>query len=656
MLIAEALASACCASLTNFMRPLPAILAALLLALWPCTHAATYPLDTNSIDLRGYLGVVGGIPHYTNVWKSYTTNTTTAAILIDDLNNNVPQSTNGNVLLFAAGHYQLDAVLWGALNYTHGSYIALRGAGPGQTYFDFTNQTAQSGLFMVQGAGRQHESGPNPEWQTDTNMIRTVVSGYTRGSSNLVINLPGNVYGAPYDLAPGMIITLDQDNDPALGLNANGYDGSFAFAFQHLLRSTNKAQCEYHVVTAVNSLTNLVIHPPIMFPNYQAGLNPQIWWSGLPLTHIGFEGMTVNGSKATNISGSAHDNAFFVQNVTDVWFKDVEAIYCRKGLFSSYQTARGTVSHCFTHLPLYPTTSEGQYGCNPLFSSFWLVENSAWHGIATPINIDEGCTLSAFAYNFMTNDVFTLDPTFMAAGIQSHYYAAMGNTIEGNIAPGFNFDFIHGSSGTFNTAYRNLGYGLDPSIPSNSQNTYAFFVMGTNRYVSLAGNYMGTVGYPLNQTWYVTQANPSSPQRTEIRAGHYGNNQGFGQGDDATVTTLRVDGNYSTVASAVVWDAGDGSHTLPDVSRVYVGSSPPSWWTTYWTNTVPRYPSVDVLASPRTADSPIKLEIDNGTFGSTGGGTSGGGTSGGSTGGSSTPIVITGHVTLRGGVQLKVTP
>lgn len=610
------------------------MLRSLIILLAAISAWGAVPFDnTRSIDLTGLCGVVGGIPTWTNVVQTFPAGTS-ADTINTYLNTSAPQSTNGAVIQLGAGKFVLDKVLdFGPYSLSHGSGLVINGAGPGLTTLLFSNQTSAAALINVRAANRAGTG--TPEWQTDTNMIRDVTSGYAQGSSNITINAAGNVYGSIYDLQPGMIITLDQLNDSALGLNANGYDGSFVFSSAHLLRTTNRAEAEYHRIISVSNLTNLNIWPPVSFPNFQSGLSPQIWWIGMPMYKVGIQNLTIDGSQSTNGSGATHETAIWFQNITDFWCTNVEVIHCRKGMFSCWEAANYTFRHCYTHSPLYDV-EQSQYGSNPMYSSFGLIEDCAWEGIATPINIDGGCTLTAIAYCYFKNDrVPPPDTTFMGASIQSHYFGAMGNLTECNRGPGLNLDFIHGSSGTYHTSFRDRWLGVDPAEPLKNNNTYAVFVMGTNRYVNIVGGVMGT-NYAVNKDWFVNGADPSNPQQTVYRVGHYGNNQTSGQGDSPTATTLWRDGNWDSVTSATVWDASDSSHTLP-ASRVYATAPP---FTT-------RFPGIGSDLSPMDQSLPIQLIVDAGTFsnGGSGGGTSGGGASGG--------IVLKNAVQFSGAVNLR---
>ncbi len=588
----------------------------LLLALSVVAGFAAVPLDdTRSPNLTGLVGIPGGIPNRTIIVTNYTTSTA------DDINYDVNHSDStwtNKVIKWGAGTFTYDKAFdFGGFGGTKGSFITLRGEGPGVTILKFTNSAYIGGLINFRSATRLTGA------QSDTNFVRAWDAGYSQGSSNITIRTDGTTgYGSTYDLKVGMMICLDQLNDSNIGLNHLGYDGSFADASPQMFRGNlDRGQQQYCEIKAISSGTNLTIWPPVMLTNIQGSLSPQIWWWGDSIEGVGIENMTIDCTDSTDVGGSAaHDWAIFFHGVKSGWIKNVEVKGARKGLFGTWTSLYIHAQHCYTRLPYEDPTLTGasQYGCNPTFSSFGLIEDCIWNGVGVPILPDAGSTFWGCAYNYLTNCPY-LTGDFMSSGIQSHYFGAMGWTFEGNYAPAINLDFIHGSSGHYDTLFRNRLLGTDEHDAGKINNTYAVFIMGTNRYVNVVGNVLGTTSYHVNRTWYVNAADPGNNNKSVIRAGHYGNNQLSGEGDTATVTTLWDDGNYDYVSSSTVWDASDASHTLP-TSRVY--GSQPSWWTTYATSP---WPPVGSDLTPMYSKIPAHLVFEAGFGGATGGGTTGGG-------------------------------
>ena len=167
----------------------------------------------------------------------------------------------------------------------------------------------------------------------------SVTSGYTQGSTNLTLSSPQNasLLGTHRELKAGTVICLDQLNDSFV--NNIGSDSGFQLDASEFVTMAARAQQQYIVVQSISNGTNLTIWPPIYMTNYQASLQPQIWWWGTSISMCGVEDLQLN------VANSLHTYPILFWSCYACWARDV-IIY--KGANSAISTYNCKSLECGT--------------------------------------------------------------------------------------------------------------------------------------------------------------------------------------------------------------------------------------------------------------------------------------------------------------------
>lgn len=628
-----------------------------LLVIVPSLRAEIVPLTRRPTWL-GNVGVRGGIPNRTTVWKTYTTNDTIATINYD-LTHSAGHSNE--VVVFSPGHYYFnDYMLFGWNGPFSGSGLTIQGATNGGTVFHWLASTRYgNGLIQVATVGALGSP------QVNAGYIKDWTSGYAQGASNITINTAeanAETYG---HLKAGTVVILDQLN--TADFNPVGTEGLPA---QQMWRDAalSRIFTQTVEVQSVTGGTNLVINPPLMLTNWSSGQSPQLWFWGDSTEYTGFKNIIVDGAKwvspgvvSTNADGTTnyhpHPYGIFFNGTKNCFVKDCGFRAMKTGCIGMQCWMWNEVTGCWQEdrRIANPPVAQDSYGINPKWGSFGAFYDNWFNGIPAPIVPDHGCTYSVFAASYATNCVYVSDGNnWMAHMIQPHGAGVIGNLFEQNEGSGFNDDDIHGGGG-YNVCLRDFFLGQHEGLESvKNNNTLAYFIWGTNRYDALVGCVLGKSGYHDKYQWGVTSPTPLSPAKSVGRAGHYGNNAGQNQGDALTLTSLILHGNYDVVTAGVKWDASIADHTIPNSWWL---SSRPSWWPDG-----DAWPGIGSDLTPTYNKTPARKRFEALASSGGGGGGGGGSSTGGATGGSTSgdTISITNVITLqrikgiKGKVKFKI--
>lgn len=481
------------------------------------------------------------------------------------------------VIYFPAGNYRITS----RINAQQASSITLRGDGPGQTVFvcDFPGA---SDAFNIS----------NGEIPLAADILN-IASGYTRGSSNIVL-AGTKVVNETTTFAPavGRLILIDQLNDGSIvtEVGAQGVGTTKRATVFDIHRQGLRNQAQLVKITAMSSPTNINFWPPL-YISFNASLSPQISVINPTLTarEIGIEDLTFTNKSNTH--------NFVVLNTSEnCWLKNVEF--------------RGSVS-----APLLASTTLGLevrdcfHNGGALFSDcvFYLqvchnfkFENNVCNAGGFIFN---GCAGGVVSYNFFTNNVGGSSEFLFPAINLNHGAHSYMNLFEGNVAGGyFQADYYWGSSG-LNTFFRNRVSGMDNGATINRK----CLALDRN---SLSNNAVGNVlGNPI-EPWRGIDANPAITYPYEqsfiYRLGYpMAGNNGFASNTNAAdgydprvKATLLRHGNYDYASTTTTWDPANSVHALPD--SLYL-SGRPNWWGTG------RWPPIGGDLSPLVSEIPAQL-------------------------------------------------
>lgn len=523
--------------------------------------------------------------------RTTTCSSLTPANTLTDINNAIANCPAGQVVLLAAGTYNLA----GGIIFNNKSNVTLRGAGPDRTFLIFTGGNSCGG--SVWGGDICITNGDNNDGFDGPLNTGTWTAGYSVGSTSVTV---GSVTkGSISHLQVGSVIFLDQADDAS--------DTGQVYICQTInicsmeAGSSNgrpgRGQQEPQIVTSISGTGpwTIGISPGIQMPNIVSSKSPGAWWSNNPpVSADGVENMSLDHTN----TGSTIYGGIFILNGYQVWAKNIRDINSQHKHVWFYQTIYSTVRDSYFY-GSWNAASES-YGIDSYDGAYNLVENNMFQHIAIPM-IHEGCIGCAEGYNFAIDDNYTSDPNWQQA---SSYHHSVGDAFilfEGNQGIGLTGDDVHGTSSFF-TAFRNYWNGRDPaggSTGGKTEQTNAVIMNAYNRYWNLIGNVLGTSGYHTRyQVNPISTTDPGNSNNTvvSIFAMGFSGNQGTYYSpipnDMFLATALMRWGNYDVVTGSPRWNSSEvpsqlspygnplpGSHNLPP--SFYL-SGRPAWWPTTW--------------------------------------------------------------------------
>jgi hypothetical protein len=470
-----------------------------------------------------------------------------------------------SVVLLPAGTFSMGSV---GISIKGTSNITLRGAGPGQTILNFTTGSSDCNgdICVIDNAGEWYEG--SAATQPGGSNAAQVTSGYTQGSTQIVVNNVGSA-----GLSVGTMIIMDQADDTAVGA------GLFVCDTASVCHQTGQTEGSYNgrtiggvdynqtqvfIITAINnsspyssSSPQLTLSNPVYGTNWRSSQNVGIWWPSISVIQgVGIENMTLNHASSTSSQAG-----IYLYNCYDCWVKNIVDTYSNRDHIWFYQTKNVTVRDSY-FFGTQNITSES-YGIEDLLSSDYLIENNIFQQVAAPL-IGAGGSGGVMGYNFWVNNLYQpgTTPTWNEATFMSHDAGNEFKLMEGNEGTSMNMDDIHGMGG-IDTFFRNQvsgrGYnGATSPATLTTNNTNAFYIYFGWRGENIIGNVLGYGGY---FTIYQTDTTVSGGQ-TQCNASIYALGWGWSncqvdsggpQTDPLVESTLLRWGNYDTVTGAVRW-------------------------------------------------------------------------------------------------------
>ena len=429
--------------------------------------------------------------------------------------------------------------------------VTLRGQGPNSTFITMT------------GAGCAYQSsvcfgGDTGNYMNNPQNISAWTGGYTKGTSTITL-------ASATTVQVGMVIHLDELNSGLPDVYPNlwycllvpncvvnvGNDGEGG--------GTRTGRLHNHeaVVTAKNG--NNVTISPALFSSFSSGKIPQATWGNITGTGIGVEDLSINtNSTATFV--------FEMLNTTNSWVRHVRSINpTRAHAILSYAVGNTIRDSYLFRTANHATTS---YGLDFQSGSANLVENNILHWISAPLILNGGSG-NVFGYNYVVNDEWNVNTSYMFAGGWTHAGGTDFNLFEGNDMPGFNGDIQHGAA-FFTTLLRNYLWGRERSA-SNATNSIIFSALV--RFQNVVGNVMGVAGYHTQYECYPGSCANENLSIYSLGRGYSGTE---GPADDIHVRNSLIRwGNWDVVTSSNDNGTNDQTGTRWNSSEVPSGISGP---------------------------------------------------------------------------------
>ena len=492
---------------------------ALIVSLFVASTVSAQVISPNrSIDWST-AGVVGGIPSRTTICATFNPGATST-----EINSAIASCAAGGVVKLNAGTYTI-----GYLEIRR-SDVTLRGAGPDQTFINFTGGSACIGLW----ANLCIANGGSP-MANDPGTVANWTAGFAKGTTTVTLSTTSG-------LSTGMLLVLDQLNEAR--------DTGNIWVCQSLACSDEagifgrengaRAQMQFVTVTGISG-NNVTFTPGLTMPNWRASQTPQAWWIN-PRRNIGVEDLSMKHD------GSGFFQAgTFIGNVTNVWMKNVRSLNTNEMHVWLYQSTHVTIRDSYFYGTLHAASQS--YGVAETMDSDNLIENNIFQHIAAPM-LTGNSTGTVYAYNYALDDYYASSPVWQQASSYFHHGGVSHILWEGNDGIGFTGDNVHGTQ-NFGTAFRNYWNGRDPeggSTGGKTRQTSSVIMMAANRYMNIIGNVLGTLGY---HTQYECAPDGCGNANLSIFSIGWSGNEGGTHArlpnDPLVKSTMYRWGNYDTV-------------------------------------------------------------------------------------------------------------
>ncbi len=565
-----------------------------LLLICTVVYSATLSIPASRrTTWAGNVGVTGGIPERTvncvtaacltlcGTGSDATSCTgTDAVVTTDSIDAAIDSAVNDTVVRIPAGTYTLGSRLT-----ISRSHFVLRGAGMGATILkpNFADSTA---IFVY---GFSYSGGSSG----------TVTSGYTQGSTEIVVNN-----------ATGVLV--------GSGITISESDEDFMFS----AHSTNEGHL-LHVLSMVTNVSGNTITLATPLPYTFSAAHTPTFSSGLYalIRHsIGIENLSID---ATDFIGGVY-GAIGYQGTAESWIKNVEVGPFDGQAIFIVQSSRITVTGCYLHDTF---SSQEGYGITAyLDTSGLLIENNRGVNMTTFVELNNS-TGSVVAYNYMKDPHMNLGSHVMSGILTNHSSGGLMNLYEGNHTNRFTTDSYHGGH-SYDTLYRNRFDDLHTLILND--HWYIVDIARWAWYHTIIGNILGTaaytppayerltgithgeiyrLGYPYSGSNYYDDPPSSDHCYWTVKTGSgYGDYCPIDPGAQSTLVRHR---NYDYFNSAIrsCTDETEGcqgvtGNELPD--SLYL-TSKPSWWCqeSTWPPVNPDIPSVSDIPAKRSFDGVV---------------------------------------------------
>lgn len=287
------------------------------------------------------------------------------------------------------------------------------------------------------------------------------------------------------------------------------------------------------VVQIEKIINNKIVLASPLRMNYDILLSPHIQ-KIKPVQNVGIECLKIY--RTDNTSPQQSCNIHFYKAV-NCWVNSIESQNCTYSHIKAEYSSNLSVSKSYFHHAFDYGSGGRGYGVMLHYTSNeCLVENNIFMHLRHSMILQSGANGNVFSYNYSFDPYWTSTPNNSAGDMVLHGNYPYSNLFEQNICRNIVIDDSHGTSGPYNTFFRNRaeGYGI-------------FFSANNTPNQNFLGNDISNTNFPYNLVNY-----------TILGIGHfiYGNN------------------NKGTIDPS-------GTNVLPDSSYFYI-SKPFFVPTTQW--------------------------------------------------------------------------
>jgi hypothetical protein len=506
-------------------------------------------------------GLPGGIPSRTTICATVTQAPYSAAGngTADDsaaIQKALDACPAGQVVLAPAGTYRIVTGL------AIPSGVTLRGEGPGKTKVEGDATTTKA---IIQAGS----------WDEDPSPETTLTSGFTRGSSSVVL-------ASTTGFALGDFIIIDQLNDGDL-VRADGQDmasaGESPCIWGSRADGTRLLGQMSEIKTLDAATKTITIDPPLAMP-LSASLQPGIQRARKAITRdVGIEDLTVSDR---SFRGDNNANIRF-WGVAYSWIRNVESVNVSGRHIQLTKAFRCEVSGSYVHHAHNYLPGANAYGiCLENQSTQTLIENNIVYYLNGGLMTDSAGPGNVLAYNYV-DLMFGRDypnATWLTGDLVANHCAhPYMNLWEGNMGSQISADNIHGSS-SHQTFFRNYVDRAFTGFTLTGNLTDVVFA-ANNRFMNVVGNVLGRPGDDAIAKAIYDQSTGNCLDTVAVFKLGYPSNCGVGTVSDPQVAaTVLRHGNYDFLSKSAKWDPAIAETTLPP--SLYLAAKPAYFGAAAW--------------------------------------------------------------------------
>lgn len=450
----------------------------------------------NDDNCQGFGGIIciwnldgsyAGGPTNTGLWLSgYSQGSTTITLDnhanlkvggllgLDQLNDtyNVASATcSGGIVTANIGTYVRSPVTVTAQGFSDSTYNSIFFSGANNTWngFPVTGTTSTTVSYNIGGACGGGSA---------TGGVLTLDDGaftISNDDSFASYRNPGNNPGRPANASPCVAPTS----------GTGGFQCRTSVAFYTVAgcgTTTFGAACTSNTITLLEGIID---------PHIRADRTPGAWWStNLPISGVGIENMTVDGT------GASSGNIVTFYNATNSWALGLRTIFANSSHLEPIQSSHVTLQSNYMYGNQGHGGTASQSYCTDMLSgsSFNLVVNNTFQHCAVGMQ-NEASQANVYAYNSSIDNDNPPATGFPLGDYSQHSAGNMYNLLDQNQGTShLIIDAFHGSSGSMLTCFRCEYNGMEPGRNQ--------FTMVIYNQTGLNSNFIGYVFG--NPAWHQT--------------------------------------------------------------------------------------------------------------------------------------------------------
>jgi len=434
------------------------------------------------------------------------------------------------------------------------------------------------------------------QWEDSDRQKMDITSGYTKGSTSLVMD--GNAESM-WSVGDFAIITQKDGTvgdglNPLITYNAGRWCGQDAIDDSYgtdPITSGRRSIGQIVEITNIDAGTDTITFQPALAHTYESKYDPELSemvpnniHGANPVTYSGVEDMYIHRTGANPNGRCVGCSHVLLQGTAYSWVKECKLYLCDTRIIQVYTSFRNTIhGNDWSHSVDYASGGRGyQFDLN-YYSSSNLIENNAGCYANAVYQLNNPGHGNVFAYNWGDGAVQEAAPGWQNDGMGIHCMHPMYTLFEGNDVSKWGNDGYWGSMSHM-VAFRNH-FRSDDAYPCTTGHTddiqpLAAVELSNVNTITLAGNVLGQPSFPHDDAWTGYEWESSGHSGWGQRHVYYTT---ITNDDRNGKNTWIRHGNFDYYNNDVIWcnevggncQGGSQDQDLPD--SLYL-TSKPSWW------------------------------------------------------------------------------